>query len=309
MDPFLLLACSVALAVTNNLLLHGFGNRGLRGTGDVLLFNALVSSVWLVILTAVSTVRSGAFPTISRGAALWGILYGGVTAAFLLCKMQAMASGPVSLTSFIGCASLLLSTAVGVLAFHESVTPLQLTGVVLLIVSLFLAAAPKTDRAKKTWKLWCALFFVCSGAVGIIFKLHQRSPVKDEIDEMMICAAVTSAVLFALAAIPVQRKEDRAASRAPALPRVPKSALPFALVCGAVSCGYNRLNIPLSGTLPSIVFYPCFNGSVILLASLFAALLFREKLKKTQYAGLILGAASLMLTAGVVDGLLKIFRI
>lgn len=114
MQIYLLLILSIILATMNNLLLHGYNNRKLRGLGDVLLFNSLVSCIWIIIMLSLN-----GFLSISGETIIWGLLYGSTTALFLLCKMQALASGPASITSFAGCASLLVSTAVGIIAFHE----------------------------------------------------------------------------------------------------------------------------------------------------------------------------------------------
>ena len=292
---YFMLILSIAMASANNLLLHGFNNRGLRGIGDVLLYNSLVSGIWVVILL----VLNGTAP-VSFGSVLWGLLYGSVIAAFLLCKMQAMASGPVSITSFVGCSSLLISTAAGVLIFRETVTLLQAIGVMILIIALFLTISPKAEKSKSGWKIWCALFFLCSGATGIIFKLHQASDNASGADGMMLVAAITSAVIFAVTSVVVSEKQEHT------LPHIPRYALPFVIGCGIVSCGYNRLNLTLSGQLPSIVFFPVFNGTVILLSSLMAAFIFREKLKPAQLAGMVIGTVSLVFAAGVVDSLLKL---
>lgn len=277
---------SVLLAVSNNLILHGFKNKGLEGMGDVLLFNAFISCIWAVILFGLN-----GFAPISTGAVGWGVLYGCVTAAFLLCKMQAMATGPVSLTTFVSCSSLLISTAFCVVYFGESVSVVQLIGLALLFAALFITVAPKGGQAQKSWKFWCILFLLFSGSVGIIFKLHQNSPVAGEVNGMMLTASLVSAALFTLSSLLISK---RTVNR---LPRVPKSALSFLLSAGIVSCGYNRLNITLSGKLPSIVFFPVFNGSVILLATLLGALMFKERVKPVQLFGLILGIAALMMAS------------
>jgi len=297
MNPYLLLLISILLAVSNNLLLHCFGNRGLRGLSDILLFNSLVSCVWIAILLPLSGLKP-----VTVGALLWGVLYGIVTAVFLLGKMQAMATGPVSVTSFIGCSSLLISTAVGIIAFQESVMPLQILGVALLLCALFLTASPSAggEKIKKAWMRWCVLFFFASASTGIIFKLHQSSDSRNEVGAMMLCAAVTSAVIFAAAAVIAGKKSGIG------MPHIPMRAILFALACGIVSCGYNRLNITLSSALPSIVFFPVFNGAVILGASLLAAVVFREMLTRRQLAGMGIGIAALMLASGTIDGFLAL---
>lgn len=290
MNLYLLLCISICFAVANNLLLHGFGNRGLRGMGDVLLFNSFVSLVWLAVL---AILNGGA--AISVSAWLWGAAYGSVTAAFLLCKMQALSTGPVSITSFIGCSSLILSTAFGVIYFHEAVSTIQIFGVVLLLFALLLTIG-KSDsndanekKASAKWLIWCFLFCLCSGAVGIIFKLHQSSPSRGEVNQMMLAASIVSALLFAVAAFAVSAKDGKKC------PRVGRPAWLFVVACGLVSCGYNRLNIVLSGGIPSIIFFPLFNGTLILVASLLAALIFREKITKRQIFGMLTGFAALVL--------------
>ena len=289
-----LLLFSIFLAVANNLLFHGFKNRGLRGMGDILLFNALLSVIWIVV-----------FLVLNRGMAIsvqswiWGVIYGGINAAFLLCKMQAFATGPVSITSFAGCSSLLISTAFGVIFFNETFSLVQIAGVIILIVALFLTLAnPKQkldSKTSKTWYIWCFLFFICSGATGIVFKLHQASAVHKDINQMMLSAAITSAFLFLIFSIIVQKKTDKT------LPMIKPPAFIYVIACGVVSSGYCRLNISLSGMLPSIVFFPIFNGSVILFASLSTAIIFREKITKRQILGLVLGTLALIMIAGVIN--------
>lgn len=292
MNITFLLTVSILFAVTNNLLFHGFQNKGLRGMGDILFFNALLSCVWIVIL---SVLNQGA--CLSARSWIWGAIYGAVTAAFLLCKMQAMATGPVSITSFTGCSSLLISTAFGVLFFNETVSPIQSIGVVVLIFALFLTLTTNQTSDKKmskAWYIWCFLFFIFSGATGIIFKLHQSSSARGEVNQMMLASSVVSAVLFLSTSIFIQFKTDKT------FPKIKSPAPLFVILCGIVSCGYNRLNISLSGMLPSIVFFPTFNGSVILFASLAAALIFREKITKRQIIGISIGTIALIMTAGVI---------
>lgn len=212
--------------------------------------------------------------------------------------MQALSTGPASITSFIGCSSLLLSTGFGILYFEEKASTVQLIGIVLLLFSLFLILNPKqaaSVKKQKLWYCWTGLFFIFSGATGIFFKLHQSSPVRNEINQMMLAAAITSTILFFILSIVFQFKTDRT------MPRVKSSAVIYIIAGGICSCIYNRLNIFLSGSLPSIVFFPLFNGGVILLTSLSAAITFREKITSHQFFSIILGFLSLVMTAGVIN--------
>lgn len=289
----LLLFVSILFAVSYNMLFHIFKNKDLRGFGDVLLFNSLLSFIWIIIMLIFNR---GIY--ISAQSWLWGIVYGVIIAGFLLCKMQALSTGPASITSFIGCSSLLLSTGFGILYFEEKVSTVQLIGIIILLFSLFLILNPKqanSIKKQKSWYLWVGLFFIFSGATGIFFKLHQNSPVANEMNQMMLASSITSTVLFFILSIIFQFKADRT------MPRVKSSAAIYIIAGGIFSCVYNRLNIFLSGSLPSIVFFPLFNGGVILLTSLSAAIAFREKITSRQLFSIILGFLSLVLTAGVIN--------
>lgn len=305
MNPYILLVFSVLFAASNNLLLHRFGNRGLDGARGLFLFNSLVSVVWSVLLFGYGIISGtlGLHPE----AMLWGIAYGTVTALFLLCKMQAMSTGPVSLTSFIGCASLLVSTGFGVVVLHEGASVIQMTGVLTLIIALFLVISPKGGKADKKWMIWCAAFFMCSAAVGIIFKLFGRSAQAEKVDTMMLTAAVWSAVLFAAGAIAaaVSGRGKRGRDGPETKFIFPREAIIYVLACGVVSCLYNRLNISLAGMLPSVVFFPVFNGSVILISTLAGVFAFREKLRGCQIVGISVGVFALILTSGSADTIIS----
>ena len=77
--------------------------------------------------------------------------------------------------------------------------------------------------------------------------------------------------------------------------KINKKNVALACVCGLCTFCMNFINLKLSGLLPSQLFFPLVNGSSIVLSSLMAVLLFKEKLNKKQLIGLVGGIASLIL--------------
>ena len=140
-----LLAVSIVAALSNNLILHTFPLGDKRNN---FLFNFICASVWLIIMFAICC------PSLSftLNEIIFGVLYGLTQSAFLLCKSGAMSSGPVSVTTFIGNCSLLISTLAGFLIWNEKISVPQLIGLILLCVSVFLCTY-KTDgtSCKKKW--------------------------------------------------------------------------------------------------------------------------------------------------------------
>ena len=66
-----------------------------------------------------------------------------------------------------------------------------------------------------------------------------------------------------------------------------------ALVSGLFSCVYNRLNIFLSGALIGMIFYPGFNGGVVILSTILSVVFLREKLSAKQIIGILIGVAGI----------------
>ena len=294
---YVLLTASVLFAVLNNVFLHKYNEREERC--NIFTFNAAVSLLWVAILLIVGL----GFHPVSLSTIGYGVLYGSMIALFLLFKMLALGSGPVSITSLIGCCSLIIPTLAGVIVWKEQVGILQIIGLVVLFVGLFLCVDPKSDvKISKKWIIYCLVFFLAAGINSVTMKVFNLYGESAQVNEMMILASVTACVFFSLmSVVSGLRRKARGDAYCTVLPdkKTVMRVLVYILLCGIVSCGYQRLNMYLSGALPSIVFFPIFNGAVIFLSCLSGVLLFREKLSVKQIAGLVLGTLSIMLIGNV----------
>ncbi len=276
---YLLLTASILLATGCNLTYHKLGG-GERY--NPYLFSAVSSFVWLAVL-APSGIKN-----LQSSEVLWGIAYGTVQALFLFFKMRAMSTGPVSITTVVGNCSMLLSTLFGILCFRESVSIFQIFGVVGILASVLLCLDTKADmKTTAKWKLFCTGFFLFAAGVGIIFKLFSATD--GFAGNMLIISAVTMVILMTLLSFFATKGHMR----------LEKKHTLYALAAGLMSLGYNRLNLYLSGALPSVVFFPIFNGAIVLLAASFGVFLFKERLSKKQIFGILLGLFAIILLSGV----------
>ncbi len=285
---WIFLCLSILFASLNSILLHK-----LPKNSSMFHFNMISSGVWLCLLFALN----GFSLTLTPHVILWGLLYGVTQELFVFFKAQAMKNGSVSVTTLIGNCSLLLSTSVGILVWKESVSPMQIFGILLLLAAFVLSTYKKREKAENTtkrWLLYCCLFFSFAAGVGIIFKAFSKTNGADSAGDMMIFAAITM-LIFSSLKLAVSKILSKAQPEKPALG---KTFLAITLISGILSCGYNRLNIVLAGLFDSAVFYPCFNGGVILASAVLSRLLLREKLTKRQTIGLILGILAVV-TVGV----------
>ena len=279
----LLLLPSILFASLNSILLH---RVKLTAASSVFGLNAIGSLVWLLCLSAMN----GFSLHLSRPILLFGILYGMTQALFIFFKLLAMNSGPVSVTTLCGNASLLLSILVCYFAFGEAVTIGDGIGLFLLLAALLLLTYKKSHGGASMsarWGIYTFFFLLLGAGVGIAFKAFGRSGLSDATNDMMITAAFVMLLLFSLLWLFFRHKE---AKDAPALGR---DFLAIAVTSGLLSCLYNRLNIYLAGVLDAIIFFPFFNGGVVLFSAVCSVLFTKERMDIRKATGLLLGITSI----------------
>lgn len=260
-----------------------------RSKKDVFGFNLLCSIVWLAILFTIN----GAYVSITRQTLVWGIVYGVIQALFIFFKTEAMSTGPVSITTLVGNSSLLVSIFVSYIAWNESVGVWDMVGLALLCFSIFLCTHKKSQSDyMPQWKYFVVLFLIFAAAVGIVFKAFGKSQAADLCNDMMIISAFTMIVFYLAFGIACGGFNFRTAERGSVNGSV-KNFVAAALASGALSCLYCRLNMFLTGKLDAIVFFPFFNGGVVLLSTLLGMFVCREMLSRKQFAGIFLGVASI----------------
>ena len=296
--PYIFLVLSILFAVSNNILLHYYNDESKKC--NIFAFNTFVSLIWAGILFIIS----GGIGQVSLTTILYGIAYGVSMASFLFFKMASLGSGPVSITSLIGCCSLIVPSLVGIFVWNESVNVLQIIGLLALIVSIFLCVDPKSDiKISKKWIIYCVAFFTCAGVSAVIQKAFNKTDVSAEGNVMMVITALTAFVCFLALYLITKFSNGKKSAKNTLTKSVNKSFFKynaiFIVLCGIVSCCYQRLNVYLAGALSGIVFFPIFNGSLIFLSCLSGVVLFKEKLSTKQILGLVFGTLSIMLIGNV----------
>jgi len=296
---YLLMTVSIFFAALNSLILRKFKNRTFSTSGDVFFFNGAISIIWIIIML-LWTVFSDDF-VFSLPAIFFGIIYGIILCMFLYFKTESLANGPVSLTTLIGSCAFIVATGFGVIYNNETVSISQAIGMALILVSLIMCIFPQKSGEKLTlkWFFFCFMFFLAGGFVGIFYKVFGKSSAKEQVNLMMLCASVTSAILFFLSGILINgiKKEP--------FPKIKKEALLFILLSGIAGCVYIRLNVSLSKVIPSAIFFPVSNGAMVIISTLAGWILFKEKLNKLQVAGICLGLFAIIIN-GCGDVLLSL---
>lgn len=254
-------------------------------------FSSLLSMLTLIVVCAVS--GSLALPSVYT--LLMGIAFGVITALCAVFNMKALEIGPMSYTTVICYCSMLIPSLSGMVLYGEVISVVQYVGVIFMIASFVCAVDRKHDRmgASLKWFVFCMIAFLTSGAVGVMQKIHQNSPHQAELGMFLIIAFGVSAVFSQLTvwylkhqkgqSVTVHQKEKRS------------RYIGYSILCGIGIGLVNQINLYLAGAMDSVIFYPVFNGAMILLTSLIGVVFWKERLSIKQWIGLIMGMVAIFL--------------
>lgn len=136
------------------------------------------------------------------------------------------------------------------------------------------------------WIIFVVLSFVGNGFCSIIQKVQQLNCNGKYKNEFMITALlIAGAVMFIYAII--TEKNDMIFNL--------KKGFKWYAVCGLANGIVNLFVIILSLKMSASVMFPIISAGGIITSLLVALFLYKEKLSKTQYTGLLLGIATVVL--------------
>ncbi len=291
------LTISMAVALFGSLIGKHYTNKSAQGLFPVFLYNAITGAVAAVMLLVL-----GGFGDISVFTLLLGLAFGFITALQGVFTLNALRIGPMSYTSVLINFSTLITALSGVMFFNESFFWLQGVGIVLMLASFVCSVEKKTDEKKASfkWLLYSIIALFCSAGIGIMQKIHQNSPHKGELSSFLIIAFLISFVCSLILAIYFQRKEKTSFRKAFGVVEKTESSkkqyvmLALVVFAGIFGAMNNKLNLYLSGVMNSAVFFPIVNGGGLVLSILAALVVFKEKLTKKQWLGIVLGVLSVL---------------
>ncbi len=326
MKSYIALPAAIALSCSKSLIFRGVSaskpNR--RGFWFV---NAVSFAVATLALAAIAACGGGLFENgrlkLSLATFLLAVPFALCTLGAQIFYIAAQGRGSVSLNTFLYSCGFIVPVVYGVAALHEAVKITQIAGLIVLIGAMYLYLLPKKGRFDKLWLALISAASLLSGAVGILQKVQQNSAQHAEADGFLIvtfalCAAISCALAIvfkpagevapastgndetlcetAAGEVVVQKNTAKAARQIAAVGVSVKETW-LAVASGAVAAALNRVNLSLAGALPSMIFYPVFNGAVTLATGVAAFLICKEKLNLRQWLSLLLGIAAIALIA------------
>ncbi len=187
---------------------------------------------------------------------------------------------------------ILVPMAVGVIFLGERLTGLQITAVVLMLVSLVLMNmdAHSLRGASRSYYLWCLALFLANGLYGTINNLQTQIMDGAQRTEMLTILYLGSA----LAVIAMEGLRGRGHRLLVGFRMGWKSWLYVILACVSATAAANLMLYILT-QMSSSILYTIDSGAVLVLSMLYALVLFREKPSRVQAVGMLVAVVSIVL--------------
>lgn len=286
------MAVTVTACILGNSVKNSFAKKHLKNQSDNLVYN-LVGNVLCIVIMLFFGGAKGAHPVTILLAAVFGLM----NLISGLSYTLALKNGPMSLSALIILGgSLIFSTAIGTSCFGESVSLLQLLGIVLILVAMVFISNTKVEtNITAAWIVIVIIAAVFNGSLGIIQKIQGRTAFPEEQMEFLFFTFIFCSV-FNVIWLCLNTKTGK---KEPVTVSLKGFVLISALIVGATTATQHIINLILVAEMPAAVFFPICSGSRILLSALVDVVFFKEKLSRRQIASFILGFVAIMMLAGV----------
>ena len=282
---YFLLLFSIILSVCKSSLYNAYAQKSEPTIEATFRFNAISYGV-ATIIALVGVLISAS--ELSATTILCAFFYAVIVISLQTISITAMRVGAMSTTSICVMYGMIIPSVAGPIFWKEPISFLQIAGIALMIVSLWLIKGKiqmQQQKITKKWAVLAAFAFVLSGMAGVMEKIHQSTGAKDE-RLQFVFAACAFMFVFSLAARWITRKSDHKASA--------KSTKTLAMLSGMVIGLYSTVNLILSGKLDSMIYYPIANGGAMLLTVLVSVIVFKERFDKPRIIGTVMGLLGIL---------------
>ena len=283
MFNYIKMLLSVSANVTRNTLVNTQKKKA-PSKSEFLLYNALCSAFTCIVLI----VAGRGIGQIAMYTFLLSIVYAAALVTSYQTLILAMREGPMSYTVLISTCGMIIPTLFGTFAYHESVSVLQIIGFILMPIGFYFGANPK--KSEKVTVKWAKYVFTCffsNGMQGVLQKVLIRSDYSQQ-NGMFLASAFFIATVILCIIYLLQKEKTKEGKDFP-------KKYATSVIVGAMDAFQHKVNIVLSGVLPSIICYPVINGGGIAGATIVSVVLFKEKMDKKQKIGFVICVLSIIL--------------
>lgn len=210
---------------------------------------------------------------------------------FYIC---AFSKGKMTLTVIINNFSMLIPIGVSYYIFNEPLGLMKIVGILLALISLVLVTAKGRNEtiAKKSdnilWLIFTVLVFFSNGFIAVNQKIYSKIVPNLQVLAFVAIAYISATVISAVILIVTRLLKDPKKSKLNSKMLI--SGASAGVIIGIFQC----LNTYAASVIDGAVLYSSYNCATSILATVVGRMLFKERLSKKQFVGVIIGILSLM---------------
>ena len=288
----LLLALLSATAHSmNSVAIRTYQTKLQRSMADFRLYQTVVA----LVVALSNLVLSGFVVELDRMGLLLGLCYGLDLALTGILTAKCFACGPMSLTSVITNACVLLPIAVGCIWYDEVMTLPQIVGCVLLAATFVLSAVnPKKDGQRESiqpkWYLLVFLAFFCNGMGAVLLNIYGRVAAAGQRNSFLALGYFVSALIYFGNHVTLCRKSGPVDYKGILCPLLVLLLL-MSSMGGFIG---NSILMSLNTAMPASLLYPLVNGGIAVIVAIASCVIFREKLTMQRLLTILVGLAAIV---------------
>lgn len=276
---YVLLAVSILASAIFGVCAGYTGKNLIKARSDTHSFNSIQYLLSFLIFLCISLTQEVSWITV-----LFGIGFGFVTVLGSITKIHTLTIGPMYITNLIVAASMIIPTVFSTV-YGDELSNLKLCFIITLVIFMFITTFRKSESGKVNtkWVVLLACTFFLIGSIGVLQRVFREQSFGDQ-TAPFLASAFLVAFLF-----------SGFMSKGRCFEKVKdKRFLIVSVLSGACVYVNNHANLYLSGVLPNPLFIPLANGAPLVLTSIVAITIFKEKITWLQLIGLVGSTASLV---------------
>lgn len=273
------------MASTKNILVKGLSGHSIKNR-EFFGVQALIFASGSVVLLIANAFD---FNGVSWFTVWISLVYGVLLIGAMWFYNLSLTMGKTAVCATVYSFGFVLPTLSGWLFWGEDVSVFAAIGIVMVFPVLIISGTGSKKGSKeaqgKKYIVYLIIAMLCSGALGIVQKIQQKSAYANQKNTFILLAffvGLSVSLIFFFAKRSSEKKIDRRGVGICALVGM------FYSVC-------NMINTHLAGTLDSAIFFPALNIGSIVISMILGMIIYKERLVKKDILVLCLGAVAILL--------------
>lgn len=277
---YLLLIITLILGTSKNLISKG-GGAPFSGREALLNINIITAVIALIIFGAGGV----GFSEMSIGFIIISAFFGVFIMLSQMLYISALKREQASVCSLIYSCGFIIPTFFGAFYYDEKILIFDIIGVIIMLAAVYLVSGFEKGHKVSKYLIMAFGAMFSAGMVGVFQKVCIKTYGAGRVNS---CLFVAFAVMLVISLVLKLTSRENAS-------KLHRKTIVLMLLFAVAVVFQNKLNLFLSGEFPSMLFFSTVNGGCIALTSIFAWIIFKEKLTKKQVAGVVLSLISIFL--------------